>query len=323
MLAPALIESELLARREKLEAARTGLPQSEQLSRLLFEVDSALARVKAGTFGICEVCHDTIEEERLAADPLIRTCLDHMSGVERRALEQDLDLASRVQQTLLPPRPLVFNGWHAWYEYLPLRAASGDYCDLIPGDDGELLFLVGDVAGKGIAASVLMAHLHAIFRSLVSLQLPFADLVVRANRIFCESTGGLHYATLVCGRASADGRIELSNAGHCLPLHLQAARTNAIASTGLPVGLFCMSPYTADTLMLARGETLLLYTDGVTDTENAAGSYYGADRLAEVAARYAADTPAALVTACAADLNAFRGSAARSDDVTILALRRG
>ena len=99
----------------------------------------------------------------------------------------------------------------------PVGAVGGDYCELIVLDDGKsFFFAVGDVAGKGVAASLLMTHLSAIFRSLLSLDLSLADVVSRANRLFCESTAPAHYATLVCGRATANG-VELCNAGHCRP----------------------------------------------------------------------------------------------------------
>jgi sigma-B regulation protein RsbU (phosphoserine phosphatase) len=322
MQAPSIIETELALRREKLEAARAGLPGSEQISRLLFEVDEALARLRSDRYGICEVCHGPIEPDRLAADPLTRTCLDDLSAGEQRALERDLDLTGRIQHTLLPPRPFTAGAWRAWYEYQPARTASGDYCDLLTDDAGDLVFLVGDVSGKGVAASVLMAHLHATFRSLVSLRTPFDELVSRANRLFCESTGGLHYATVVCGRASADGRIALYNAGHCPALRLHGSGLDTIDSTSLPIGLFCTAPYVATDLTLGPGDTLLVYTDGVTDAEDDGGGDYGIGRLTDVVMQHRHRTADDLIAACAADLGAFRGAAARTDDVTLLALRR-
>lgn len=324
-MAPAAsaVHTELIARREKLEAVRAVLPHSDDLSRLLFEVDAALARVENGTYGLCEVCHDAIEAQRIAIDPLARTCIDHMTADQRRAVEQDLDLAGRIQHVLLPPRRQSAHGWTTAYEYEPLRAASGDFCDLIPTDHGDLLFLVGDVAGKGVAASVLMAHLHAMFRSLVSLRLPFGELIQRANRIFCESTGGQHYATLVCGRAARDGEIELCNAGHCPPLLVRGAGpTVSLPATGLPIGLFCSASCEVTRATLGAGDVLLIYTDGVTEASDASGAEYGTARLESVVARARHGSPADLVAACARDVAAFRGAEAAADDVTIFAIGR-
>jgi sigma-B regulation protein RsbU (phosphoserine phosphatase) len=317
-----LVRDKLVDRRDRLERARKDLPQAEQLSQLLVEVDAALARIEGKTYGLCEVCHDPIETDRLAADPLVRYCLDHLSATEARALEHDLDLAGRIQSALLPKPQLSIGGWDASYHYEPLGVASGDYCDLIASDRGELLFLLGDVAGKGIAASVLMAHLHAIFRSLVSLQLAFGELMEGTNRIFCESTGGQHYATIVYGRATASGEVEICNAGHCPPLWIRRDGVTTLPATGLPVGLFSSTPYSTARISMSRGDTLFLYTDGVTESRDPAGAEYGVERLQRTMAREASGSASELVTTCRTDVATFRGGAPRSDDLTILAVRR-
>jgi sigma-B regulation protein RsbU (phosphoserine phosphatase) len=318
----AVIRDKLIARRARLEAAGAGLPDVERLSRLLREVDGTLDRIANGTFGLCDVCHDPIEADRLAADPLVRTCLDHLTKAEQRALEQDLDLAGRIQHGLLPKRDVSFEGWDTHYHYEPLGPASGDYCDLITSGPGELTFLLGDVSGKGVAASVLMAHLHAIFRSLVSLRLPCRALMERANRIFCESTNGDHYATLVCGSATSSGEIEICNAGHCPPVWIRERGTTTLPATGVPLGLFCGSPYSTTRVMMGRGETLLLYTDGVTEARDSGDLEYGTDRLVRAITRTAPASAADLVAQCRTELTAFRGGRPRTDDVTILAVRR-
>ena len=131
--------------------------------------NAALARMDEGTFGTCETCHDSVEKERLLSDPLIRFCLDHLTHEEQRALESDLELAARIQKGLLPPPEMSAAGWQVRYHYEPLGPVSGDYCDVLESDSG-LLFLFGDVSGKGVAASMLMSHLHATFRSLARVQ---------------------------------------------------------------------------------------------------------------------------------------------------------
>src|SRR6202040_713669 len=189
------------------------------LSDLLSEVDAALSRIDQGTYGICETCHDPVEKERLLNDPLVRFCLDHLTREEQRALESDLELAARIQKGLLPPPELSAAGWQVRYQYEPAGPVSGDYCDVFESDGG-LLFLFGDVSGKGIAASMLMSHLHATFRSLAGTDLPLDHMVAAANRIFSESTMAGQFATLVVGRASRDGSVELVSAGHLPVLHL-------------------------------------------------------------------------------------------------------
>ncbi len=96
-----LIREQLIDRRHKLEVAANGFNQDAELSRLLREVDSALQRMEEGTYGFCDFCHDPVETERLIANPLTRLCLDHLSPNEQRALEDDLELAGRIQTGLL------------------------------------------------------------------------------------------------------------------------------------------------------------------------------------------------------------------------------
>jgi sigma-B regulation protein RsbU (phosphoserine phosphatase) len=212
------MREQLLERRSKLEHAGQHSDSLDRLQLLLDEVDSALARIDNGTYGICESCHDTIECDRLIADPLVRFCLDHLTRGERSALEQDLQLAKRVQMGLLPKGSLDRDGWQICYHYEPAGLVSGDYCDVIDAGKNGLFFMVGDVSGKGVAASMLMAHLHAMFRTLIPVGLSLPDMLQHASRVFRESTLPNQYATLVAGRAWPDGAVEMCNAGHPFPL---------------------------------------------------------------------------------------------------------
>ncbi len=315
----------LVERRERVQGliARSG--PAPQLEDVLSQIDDALDRFAAGTYGLCDACHEPIEAERLQADPLIRLCLAHLTPSEFRALERDLALASRVQAALLPPMEMAAGGWQIAYRYDPLSSVSGDYVDVIrpsAGDDSDLIFLLGDIAGKGVAASMLMAHLHASMRTLVDLGLPLAQMMARANRVFCESTMSDHYATLVCGRLDSTGGLEVLNAGHCPPLLLHEGRATTLEATGLPVGLFCVEDFTSRQATLAPGDSLLLYTDGLTEAFDDDENEYGTERLIATALAHAGDPPRGLVAACVDDLAAFRGAARRDDDLTIMAIRR-
>ncbi len=316
------VREQLLDRRRRLEAALSTLSDPEPLRSLLREVDAALERIEGGTFGLCSVCHDTIEADRLAADPLLRNCLDHLTPAEQRALEQDLDLSGRVQADLLPRRELAHGDWQVAYHYEPVGPVSGDYCDIQITNGGDLMFLVGDVAGKGLAASLLMTHLHAIFRSLATLDLPLGELVSRANRIFCESTGGQRYATLACGRTGRNGGLEVCNAGHCPPVHVGAKGVVTVPAGGVPLGFFCTSPYATRSLCLEPGDALLVYTDGMSESRDRSGAEFGQERVERAAASRRMLAPFELIQGCLDDVTAFRAGTPRHDDLTLLALRR-
>jgi sigma-B regulation protein RsbU (phosphoserine phosphatase) len=319
------LQAQLQDRRVRLQAAITETGEDERLLGLLREVDLALERARDGTYGLCEVCHDSIEADRLTTDPLITRCLDHLTSAEVRALEQDLELASRVQRTLLPPRDLARDGWEMAYHYAPIGAVSGDYCDVVgpaSDDGGRVFFLLGDISGKGVAASMLMAHLHAAVRTLLGIGLPIDQVLARTNRLFCESTPASRYATLVCGGLTASGQVELCNAGHCPPLLVRAGEVTSLAATGLPVGMFCTADYSVSRLTLASGDALVLYTDGLTESRDRSDAEYGTERLLRVLARRQAAGARDLVNSCVNDLSAFLSGASRADDLTVMAIRR-
>jgi len=314
------LNRQLEERKRRLEAAIALAPQNGGLAGLLKEVDAALERMGKGTYGICEQCHDTIEQDRLLTDPLVRYCLDHLTQLQRAALQRDLDLASQVQSNLLPQRGLCAGGWETSYHYAPLGPVSGDYLDLIPSQQ-QLFFAIGDVSGKGVAASMLMTQLHALFRSLTGMALPLGEIVTRTNRVLRESALAGQYATLVCGQARPDGEVEIHNAGHWPAIIVGRGGVLRIESTGLPLGMFCEAGFAATRLHLEAGDTLFLYTDGLSEAQGAEDEY-GVERVLHMVRQNASRPPADLVAACLDDLRSFANGAAAADDLTLLAIRR-
>ncbi len=321
--------------RDQLEKRRTKLNEAlvdpavaatptAPLVALLGEVDSALQRMDAGTYGICTECHDTVESDRLLADPLVTLCLDHLSNDEQRALERDLELAARVQRGLLPASDLTHGEWRVHYLYKPAGMVSGDYCDLIPpaNEAGDLVFLLGDVAGKGVAASLLMTHLHAMFRSLAGVGLPLDKLLETANSVFCRSTIAGQYATLICGRATRSGEIEIGSAGHLAALMVGQDGVQQVNSTGVPLGMFGTSRYAIQTVKMNPGDNLLLFTDGISEAVNTSGVEYGTRRVAEFARGWHGRVPREFAAACLRDVQAHAQGAKQFDDQTLMVVHR-
>lgn len=313
---------QLLDRKDRLEHAAHHQDGSAHLRVLLEEVDGALARIENGSFGICTECHESIEADRLIADPLVCICLEHLSDVERNALEEDLQLAARVQRGLLPRPTFRGDGWHICYHYEAAGVVSGDYCDVIDAGEAGVYFMVGDVSGKGLAASMLMAHLHAMFRTLISVQLPLASMLKHASRVFSESTLPSQYATLVCGRAMSDGTVEICNAGHPPPLLVRNGTIEPFDQADLPVGLFASEEFTVTELRFKPGDGLVIYSDGVSETVGPSGDEYSAHRLQKVIRNSGLANAETLVATCRDDLKAFRAHAPKLDDVTLFVLGR-
>jgi sigma-B regulation protein RsbU (phosphoserine phosphatase) len=316
------VRDELLERRERLAGLAVTVRES-QLIELLRQVDSALERLDGGSWGKCALCLGEVERQRLTADPLLTICLECLSPAERKALERDLEAAARVQAALLPPRRLAHDGWEVSLLWEPLGPVSGDHYDLLrPCREDEALHLVvGDVVGKGVAASLLQSHLHALLRALAAPELSLASLVARANRLLCEVTLPAAYATLLAARLYAGGRVELASAGHPRPLLADRRGVRPVEGAGLPLGLFCEAEYVSRDLQLAVGDTLLLYTDGWTEAATDEGEY-GIGRAAAVLRRVRDRPLDELLAACREDMEAFLGGAPRGDDLTLLALRR-
>lgn len=327
-----LLHGELTLRRERLAGVLSAQRQDAfadaggraGIAELLLQVDAALERLDDGSFGTCLVCYGSIDESRLLREPLATVCLECMTPEQSKALERDLETASRFQATLLPERRVRHGEWEGAYLYEPSGAVSGDTVDWIAqsGAGGPLDILFGDVAGKGVAASLLQSNLRALFRALACPELGPGELLTKVNRLFREATTPSAYATLLTLRLGPGGTVELANAGHLPALRAGGGVVGFVDSPSLPVGLFPDVAYGTRRLDIARGETLLLYTDGLTEPARAGGEEFGRDRaLAAFAA--AVDRPLdQLLAAVRGDLETFLAGRPRTDDLALLALRR-
>src|SRR5262249_61593763 len=168
--------------------------------------------------------------------PHPRLWLECVKRKERRAWEMAKQGAARARAGSLQGQAVVPGGGKTSFHYDPAGLVSGDYCDLLH-DGKHLYFMVGDVSGKGVAASMLMANLHAMFRVLVPTGLPLAQLVERANHIFSGSTLPTQYATLIVGRADEYGNVEICNGGHVYPQRVGKKEHNGSPTPRLRPGL--------------------------------------------------------------------------------------
>ncbi|HEY3926888.1 MAG TPA: SpoIIE family protein phosphatase [Candidatus Koribacter sp.] len=313
------IREQLVVRRQNLETALTK-HENKQISHLLHDVDEALSKLEHGTFGVCQNCHESIEVDRVMADPLVTFCLGCLTPRQQRALEYDLQLAAQMQTQLLPLESSV-KGWEVAYHFRPARIVSGDYFDLINDDHGGLYFILADVAGKGIGAAMLTASLRAVFRALIPTADCMGMLLEHANRLFCESAMSGQYATLVFGHVKAGGGVEMANAGHLPVLLAREKSVDVLESTDLPFGMFCSQQFTVQRTQLQPGDTLVLYTDGISEAQNASGEEWGLQQVREFIANKQVREPCELVRNCREQLDGFRGDSERFDDETMLAIQ--
>jgi phosphoserine phosphatase RsbU/P len=315
-----MLYEQLLDRQQRLRDAQFENLLAADVSRLLSEVDAALVRFDKGTYGLCEECHDSIEPERLVADPLVRLCLGDLTQQQLNDMQRDLELAAEIQKGLLPKSGFSSGAWQVDFAYQPAGIVSGDYVDFIE-QDGDLYFILGDVSGKGMAASILMSNLHAMFHALIPLGLELCDLMSRANRLFAESTLANQYATLIVGKINSQGEVEMCNAGHLPPMIVGGDKSFEMAPSGLPLGLFGDSSFVSSGVKLESGETLLLFTDGVTEANDRDGTEFGTDRLRSSINGSSFGHPTEILQICVDSVAAFRNGAVRNDDLTMLALK--
>ncbi|HVO73920.1 MAG TPA: PP2C family protein-serine/threonine phosphatase, partial [Ignavibacteriaceae bacterium] len=257
-------------------------------------------------------------------DPLVRVCLGDLNKIQQRILEEDLTLASKLQTMLLPRNDFSYNSWNIYYHYEPAGLVSGDYCDLISTNGkagGEFYFILGDVSGKGVAASMLMTHMHAMFHSLIEFDLPLNALVSKVNKLLCESTLSTHFTTLVCGKAHSNGEVEICNAGHCFPVIISRDNITEIPSTGLPLGLFADQEYSVCKYHLKGGDSIFLYTDGLSESRKEEIEY-GTERITQLAAGLYGKSSGVCVNTYLNDVKSFLSGANKIDDLTLMVINR-
>lgn len=238
------------------------------------------------------------------------------------SLATELKLARQVQTSLLPERNCCLGSWRFAYSYEPASAVGGDYVDLIRLESGDFYFALGDVSGKGIAASMLMSHLHATLRALVSAGMGLEEIVRNTSRHFCHSSLPAQFATLVLGRADQAGNILMVNAGHTPVLHGNDKEIEIIKATGVPLGLFCRTDFKIVQFQVRRHSSLVLYSDGITESRDRAGNEYGLDRLIADLQANNHLLPQGIVEQISGKLAQFTGHAPLADDRSILVLAR-
>ncbi|MGE5458125.1 MAG: SpoIIE family protein phosphatase [Methanococcaceae archaeon] len=317
------IREKLLDRKSYLLIIAQKFISTAETLRLLEEIDAAFERMENGTYGICEVCGDPIEEERLEANPLLKVCISDYNAEQQKNLEDDLTLAVKVQRNLLPAGNISLPGWDIDFYYEPASIVSGDYCDiLVPEERSDYQYMiVGDVTGKGVAASMLMTHLHAMFHTLVPFKLQISELMERMNRILCESTFVNQFATLVLARAFENGTVEISNAGHCKPVLMNSNGITELDSNGVPLGILCDTVYETKTMRMHSGDVLILYTDGLSEAMNGDDCFELA-RVLKYEQEFKQISAREIIDVILKELHVFLSGIKKTDDLTLMVLKK-
>jgi phosphoserine phosphatase RsbU/P len=242
--------------------------------------------------------------------------------IEKQRLEEDIRVAAEIQSSLLPQSTPAVPGYGLAGLHQPCRTVGGDYYDFIL-HEGRLLFALGDVSGKGTGAALLMTVLRASVRDHWT-DPEIAEAVARINRTVSQNVPGNKYITFFMGRLDpGSGRIEYVNAGHNPPLLVRAdGSVDTLGEGGMVLGFFESVVYARGTARLHPGDTLLVFSDGVTETWSPGDEEFGDERLVAVAVRGKALDPQALQEQILKALDSFAGGAKATDDRTLIVLKR-
>ena len=241
--------------------------------------------------------------------------------LEKARIEHELKIAAEIQRALLPEGSHTGAFFEAAGMSVQARSIGGDFYDMQENSDGSFGFLCGDVAGKGPAAALLTSKILGIFSAFAAVGDTPEELVDHINKVLTRRAIDARYATLLYGQLQPNGRLKFCNAGHNPPLIYGADGLRRLESGGMPVGMFESAPYSGDETQLKPGDTLVLYSDGVTEAHNVAGEEFGEARLVTVLERYTRGSAAIVLEQIIDAVKEFARGAEQYDDVTALVVK--
>ncbi|HEV3200454.1 MAG TPA: SpoIIE family protein phosphatase [Bryobacteraceae bacterium] len=249
---------------------------------------------------------------------------------EKERLESELEIAREVQNQLFPKDVPFTKTLEMKGVCHPARMVSGDYYDFMALTDHSLAFAIGDVAGKGISAALLMATIQSTMRTQLSsnnghgfAHLSAARMVSVLNQQLYATTAPEKYATFYFALyEESNHSLTYTNAGHLAPMLLRGADFQMLNSTGTVVGAFPFARYEERTVLLEHGDILVAYTDGIAEPENAYGEMFGEERLKDLVVKYSKSDSSEIIARSMEAVNQWTGSSELQDDMTMVVVRR-
>jgi phosphoserine phosphatase RsbU/P len=248
----------------------------------------------------------------------------HRQLLEKRKMEQELALARDIQQNLCPGLPENCSSVQIAASSTMCEAVGGDYLDFYRLTNERFIVMLGDVSGKGIGAALVMTSLHATCRALLRHVDSLERIALILNESLIETTRAQTFVTLIAVLVdSKAGKLHCVRAGHLPPLLLDGAGNSQWLEHGggLPIGLFSDLKLMLEVHDVPKGSTVVLYTDGVTEAEGAAGEHFGTARLNAIATMHHTETAAEIHGAIRESLKTFMGECRQTDDSTLVVLK--
>ena len=240
---------------------------------------------------------------------------------ERQRLEQELNIAREIQQALAPQGMLDFPHLAVTGTHRPCYEVGGDYFDVCPLADGRVAILIADVAGKGLGAALLTTMLQGALSGM-TLGVDPVQVFNHLNRFLCDRAAVHRYATMFFGLLSPDGTLEFVRAGHPSPYLLRNGQVSELYTGGsFPVGLISVANFDSDRIQLEPEDTLVLFTDGVTEAEDRENNPFGEERLMEAIRSHQNSSLSDLMQGVFGAVGKFTEGANQFDDITLLVVR--
>lgn len=242
---------------------------------------------------------------------------------DKMTAQSELAAGRAVQRALMPKQNPIVPGWEIWMIAQPANEVSGDFVDFLDLQGARHGLALGDVAGKGLKAALLMVKLQATLRALAAEFDSLAELGAKVNAILRRDGLPDSFASLVYLELQPDsGSVRLLNAGHMPPLRLSDSRLEEIAQHTTALGLTPEATFVEQGIALQKGETLLIYSDGLTEARNEAGDFFGEERLLALVRSLAGLRAAEMGARIIAEIERFVGEARAHDDLSMLVLQR-
>jgi len=243
---------------------------------------------------------------------------------DKLGLKSDLEVARQIQFGLLPFEPWQREGFTVVSAMRPANTVGGDYFDIVELGEGRVAILMGDVAGKGMPAALLMALLQGSLRTLLTAGLRGCELMAKLNAHLFANIPSNRLVTLFYGELDpATGRLDYVNAGHNPPLLVRGKGSiDRLSATAVALGVVDETTFEAGRVDIAPEDRLLLYTDGVTEAENALEEEYGENRLLAFLEGHRADSDRGLLDGLLASVLLYGGGVKPRDDMTLMVVGR-
>ncbi len=287
----------------------------------LHVIDESLQKLEEGTLGVCTVCNGIVDEGLLQMDYTASVCLDHYSTQERRQLEDELELSQVIQRALLPQQVPDMAGFDIAGYSRPAQIIGGDYFDFLRFNDGAHGFVVADVSGKGVSAGILMTSLQTAFHTIVPETDSPLDVLEKINRLYIHNIKFTTFVTIFFAKLDPHTcTLIYANAGHnpALLYHGGTKKHEWLKRTGIAIGLMEGFDVRAQSLQLESGDTLVFYTDGVTEAMSPQREPFERKRLAEVVAQNENLRADDLIQKVLQSLNQFAHGSPLADDATLV-----